>query len=262
MNLQEQNWTNLFGNHTPEGTAWYGIWTRYSPELEVIKSFQGIRKFSANQDKTVITHHNSYTYADGSTEEKQWQIEKEIVNKPDGIIHPAFESMRTLSFSKEAKTWMCLQLKIGNLFGCELFFQHQNFRTSVASMYGENGELAGFTQIREHLNSYPDQKPGAELKNISGNWVGQKQSMTPDLQISQEPELTELKLDPTAGKNPTFFLPDGIVINVPEKVNIGEEFELVVGKMMIENKYKRMTIKYDKDGKFIQLISEVFDRKD
>ncbi|WP_205127217.1 DUF3598 family protein [Okeania hirsuta] len=31
--------------------------------------------------------------------------------------------------------------------------------------------------------------------------------------------------------------------------------------MVIENKYKRMIIKYDKDGKFIQLISEVFDQK-
>ncbi|MGD1700717.1 DUF3598 family protein [Dapis sp. BLCC M229] len=61
MNLQEQNWINLFGDISPEGTAWYGIWTRYSPELEVIKSFQGIRKFSANQDKTVITHRNNYT---------------------------------------------------------------------------------------------------------------------------------------------------------------------------------------------------------
>ncbi|WP_353734865.1 MULTISPECIES: hypothetical protein [unclassified Okeania] len=85
--------------------------------------------------------------------------------------------------------------------------------------------------------------------------------MTPDLQISQEAEMTKLELDPTAGKNQTFFLPDGIVINVPEKVKIGEEFELVVGKMVIENKYKRMIIKYDKDGKFIQLISEVFDQK-
>ncbi|WP_353734945.1 hypothetical protein [Okeania sp. SIO1H4] len=73
--------------------------------------------------------------------------------------------------------------------------------------------------------------------------------------------MTKLELDPTAGKNQTFFLPDGIVINVPEKVKIGEEFELVVGKMVIENKYKRMIIKYDKDGKFIQLISEVFDQK-
>ena len=262
MSLQEQNWTNLFGDISPEGTAWYGIWTRYSPDLEVIKSYQGIRNFSANEDKTVITHRNNYTYADGSTEEKKWQIEKAIANQPDGLIHPALELMRALSFGEGANGVLSVQLKSGNRFGCELFFQHQNFRTSVVPIYGESGELASFTQIREHLNSYPDEKQGAELKNISGNWVGKKESMTADLQISQEPELTELELDPTAGKNQTFFLPDGIVINVPATVKIGEEFELVVGKMVIENKYKRMTVKYDKDGKFIQLISEIFDRKD
>ncbi|NEQ36855.1 MAG: DUF3598 family protein [Okeania sp. SIO3I5] len=262
MNLQEQNWINLFGDISPEGTAWYGIWTRYSPELEVIKSFQSIRKFLANEDQTVINQQNNYTYADGSTEEKKWQMEKKIANQSDGIVHPASELMRALSLSEEAKTWMCPELKIGNYFSSEFFFQHQNFRTSVSVIYGENGELVRLTQIREHLNSYLEQKPGAELKNISGSWVGKKESMTPDLQIYQEAELTQFELDPSAGQNKTFFLPDGIVINVPEKVNIGEEFELIVGKMVIENRYKRMTIKYDKDGKFIQLISEVFDRKD
>ncbi|MGK7922105.1 MAG: DUF3598 family protein [Trichodesmium sp.] len=262
MNLQEQNWTNLFGNYTPEGIAWYGIWTRYSPELEVIKSYQGIRNFSANEDKTVITHRNNYTYADGTTEEIQWEIEKEIANQPDGLIHPALKLTRALSFGEGANGVLSPQLESGNRFGCELFFLHQNFRTSVVPIYAESGELARFTQIREHLNSYPDEKPGAELKNISGNWVGKKESMTPGLQIQQEPEMIELQLEPTQGKNKTFFLPDGIVINVPEKVKIGEEFELVAGKMVIENKYKRMTLKYDKDGKFKQLISEVFDRKD
>ncbi|MEB3342743.1 DUF3598 family protein [Okeania sp.] len=79
MNLQEQNWHNLFGYHTPEGTAWYGIWTKYSANLEVIKSHQGIRKFSANEDKTVITHRNIYTYVDGSTEEKNGKLRKKLL---------------------------------------------------------------------------------------------------------------------------------------------------------------------------------------
>ena len=205
MNLQEQHWMNLFGSQTPLGTAWYGIWTKYSPELKVIKSYQGIRKFSANEDKTLITHRNNYTYADGNTEEKQWQIEKKIANQPDGIIHPASESMRALSFGEGVHTWMCPQLKPENLFGCELFFQHQNWRTSVVLIYGESGNLERITQIREHLNSYPDEQPGTELKNISGNWVGQKQSMTPDLKISLPSEMTELQLDPTRGEKYNFF---------------------------------------------------------
>ncbi|MGB3513493.1 MAG: DUF3598 family protein [Microcoleaceae cyanobacterium] len=261
MNLQEQNWINLFGYHTSEATAWYGIWTTYSTELKVIKSYQGIRKFSAHEDKTVISHQNNYTYSDGTTEEKQWQIEKEIASQPDGMIHPALESMRALSFGQGANAWMSQEFKPGNRFGCELFFQYQNWRTSVVPIYGETGDLARITQIREHLNSYPDRPPAAELQNISGNWVGEKQFMKPDLNISQESELTELQLNLNHGKNKTFFLPDRIIMNIPEKVKEGEEFELVVGKMVIDNKYKRMTVKYARDGKILQLISEVFDRK-
>ena len=56
MNVQEQNSMNLFGNISLEGIVWYGILTRYSPKLEVIKSFQGIINFSANQNKKVITY--------------------------------------------------------------------------------------------------------------------------------------------------------------------------------------------------------------
>ncbi|MEB3342744.1 DUF3598 family protein [Okeania sp.] len=168
---------------------------------------------------------------------------------------------RALSCGEQANAGILPKLVSGNRFGCELFFRYENFRTSVVSIYEENGELAAFTQIREHLNSYPDEKPRAELKDISGIWVGKKRSITPDLQISQELEKIDLELDPTAGKNKTFFLPDGIVINVPEKLKIGEKFEMVVGKMMIENKYKRMTVKYNQNGEFIQLISEVFDQK-
>ena len=261
MNLQEQNWINLFGSLAPEGTAWYGIWTRYSPNLEVINSFQGIRKFSANQDKTLITHQNNYTYADDSTEEKKWQIKKEIANQADGIIHPGLPFMRTLSFGEEVNAVISPQFKLGNRFGCELFFPYQNWRTSIVSIYEEGGNLAGITQIREHLNSYPDQPPAAELKNISGNWLGQKQSMNADLKKSLESGLTEFKLFPNQEKNKTFFLPDQIVINVPEKLKEGEVFELVAGKMVIDNKYKQMTVKYNQNGKFIELIYEVFEQK-
>ena len=71
MNVQEQNSMNLFGNISPEGIVWYGILTRYSPKLEVIKFFKGIINFSANQNKKVITYSNNYIYTDSSTEEVQ-----------------------------------------------------------------------------------------------------------------------------------------------------------------------------------------------
>ena len=258
MKAQEQNWTNLFGDRTPEGIAWHGTWTVYSPNQEVIKSFQGVRRFWANEDKTVITHTNNYTYPDGSTQEKTWQLEKQTCNQSDGVTHPAILSMRTLSFGQGANAWLSKRLESGKNFGVELFFRYQDWRTSVASIYADSGELDRITLIREHRGSFPNQPPGSEVKNISGKWIGKKEYMTPDLKVSPIEEPQYLVLYPTGGKNETFFLPDGVVVNIPKRLKLGEEFEMIAGKFVSDNEYKRLNAKYDESGEFTLLISEVF----
>lgn len=261
MNNQEQNWTNLFGGLPAEGISWYGTWTKYSTALEVLTSFQGERNFVPNENYTVITHTNNYTYADGHKEQQQWQIDKRSCNHPDGMTHPAFSSTaKALSFGKGATVSMRKILEQGKYFGAELFFQHQDWRTSVVISYGENGDLAALFQIREHQNSFPEQPPVVKIENISGNWWGTKQSMTPDLKTSNIEAITGLAIDPTQGQNENFFLPDRVILNCPKQVKLGEAFELVAGKMLADHLYKRLTVKYDQTGAFSQLISEVFNR--
>jgi hypothetical protein len=259
MHNQEQNWQNLFGDIPAEGISWHGTWTRYSPDQEVLTSFQGVRNFVPNQDRTVITHTNNLTYADGRTEEKQWQLDKVSCNHPDGMTHPAFSSgAKALSFGEGATVSMRKTLEIGQYGGAELFFRHENCRTSVVIMYGEKGDLSGTIQIREYNGSFPEQAPAEKLETISGKWKGTKQSMSPDLSISGLEEVSGLELDPTQGTNDTFFLPDGIVVNCPKQLQVGEAFELVAGKLVADNLYKRLTVKYDDSGHFMLFVSEVF----
>jgi hypothetical protein len=261
MNTQEQNWKKLFGNHTLEGIAWHGIWTVYSPEKEIIKSFQGVRSFRVNEEQTAIIHTNNYTYPDGSTAEQTWQLEKQSCNQRDGVIHPAILSMRALSFGQGATAWVSKTLETGKKFGVELFFRYKDWRTSVASIYGENGDLEKITLIREHLGSSP-KTAGPEIEHffLLGKWLGTKEDMNPDLKVSPAEETQALVLDPTGGKNETFFLPDGVVANTPKRIKVGEEFEIVAGKLVSTDEYKRLTCKYDKSGAFALLISEVFRR--
>lgn len=261
MNNQEQNWTNLWGSIPPEGISWHGTWIRYTPDQEVLTSFQGVRSFVPSQDNRVITHTNNYTYTDGSTEEKQWHIEKISCNRPDGTIHPASAAGRALSLGDGATVWISKNLETGKFFGGELFFQHQEWRTSVAMVYAGGSDLTGIAQVREHQGGFSERSLFSKDANLSGNWTGTKQSMTGDLSISAAEEIEGLELDPTEGKNETLFLDDGIIINCPKKVRLGLEIELVAGKLVAENKYKRLTVKYDKTGTFSQLISEVFNRQ-
>jgi hypothetical protein len=262
MNLQERNWENLFGYITPEGAFWHGIWTMYSLEKEVLTTFKGIRKFQVNEDKTIITHINHYIYSDGKEQETIWEIEKQICNLPDGITHPALLSMRALSFGDGANAVLSKQLEVETKFGAELFFGYEDGRTSVATIYEESGELLRISLICEHLDIFPTVPAELEVEKLSQKWIGKKEWITPDLQISAFPETQQLVLDPTKGKNETLLLPDRIVVNVPKKVSIGEEFELVAGKLVAENEYKRLTVQYDNSGAFTMLISEVFSLQD
>ncbi|NES84101.1 MAG: DUF3598 family protein [Moorea sp. SIO2B7] len=258
MDLQEQHWTKLFGKITTEGNYKKGIWTIYSAKKEVINSYEGWRIFSANEEKTIITHLNKFPSPDGTTRENNWIIEKEKCNQPDGLSHPASLQNRGLALSETGITaWISKKFELGRNFGVELFLRNQDSNDSIGSIYGETGKLEKILHIREHLGSLPNQPVGKEIKHISGNWKGKKQSMTPDLKISAPVDTQELVLEPTDGKNETFFLPDGIVVNIPTTLNLGEKFEIVAGKLM-GNEYKRLTAKYDDSGAFILLISELF----
>ncbi len=261
-NLQEQNWQNIFGGYDSEPTGWYGIWTTYSPEQEVLKTYQGIRSFQPNTDHTVITHTNQYTYEDGSTESKSWTLEKYSCNQPDGVIHPAVDRMRAISLGQGANAWVSKKLDLGHFFGTELFFRNQSFRTSIAHLYNDKGQLAKVTQIREHQGSFPSQDPGEVITTILGNWRGEKQEMTSDLKISPPQPVNEFVLDPTGGKNECLFFPDGIITYPPKSVKQGEAFEIIASKFTSEEEYKRMTTQYDQSGNFLKLIFEVFHRVD
>ena len=261
MNLQDKNWENLFGHITTEGISWHGIWTVYSPDKEIITCFKAVRRFQANEDQTVITHINKYTNSDGTEDEKIWHIEKQTCSQPDGVIHPALLSMTAVSFGEDKNAVVSKKLEAGKNFGAELFFRYQDWRTSVVSIYAESGDLQRITIIREHLNSFPNTPAKAEIEKLP-RWSGRKEYINSDLKISASAENQELVLDPTEGKNKTISLPDGIVVNVPERVNLGEQFQLVVGKLVAENEYKRLTTQYDNSGAFTMLISEVFRLQD
>ncbi|MEH2330194.1 DUF3598 family protein [Nostoc sp.] len=261
--LQEQHWEKLFGFLTLEGQSMYGIWTVYSPEKEVIKSSQGIRNLRCNADKTIITHTNQFPSPDGSTLEKQWQIEKETCNQLDGLLHPADPSKRALALvDYGSSAWVSRKLESGRSFSVELFLKHKDWNISIASIYTENGDLEKILHLREHLNSFPDSTTSEEITSLSGSWIGTKESITSDLQISNAEEIGEIVLDPTNGKNDTFYLPDSVVVNIPKKLRGGEEFEIVAGKLVAENEYKRLIAKYNNSGAFTLLISEVFHLQD
>ena len=232
----------------------------YSPDKEVIKDSSGIRILQANLDRTVVTHTNQFPSSDGQMMEKSWQIEKSICNLSDGLAHPANTKKRALALlGNGSSAWVPQKLEVGEPFSVELFLKHENENTSIGSIYNESGDLEKILLLREHLGSYPE-APKLELESLSslsGNWQGSQQSITPNLKLSPVAEIQKLSLDSTAGNNESFLLPDRVVVTIPKQLKIGEEFDIIAGKLVSEHQYKRLTAKYDRYGTFILLVGEV-----
>ena len=258
--VQEQHWINLFGKYESDSPGWFGTWTYYSPEKEVMNSFQGVRCFQANADKTVIAHSNHYTFSDGSTSSKSWTLEKESCNQPDGVVHPAIGGMRAIYLNPNATAWVTKKRQSDQSFGAELFFYHQNKRTSIVQIYNSQGELEKITQIREQWGKFPEDPPAETINQLSGNWIGEKQSITADLKLSAPEKVEELIFDPTRGKNQCICLPDGAICYAQKTIEFGEPFEIIAGKLVSDREYKRIAAKYDDSGSFVQLTCEVFHR--
>lgn len=258
MDIKEKHWEKLFADLTTESTPRYGIWKIYSSTKELLKSSKGVRILRANEEKTVITHTNQFTSSDGSTQEKQWQIEKNTCKQPDGLLHPAESSKRALSLlGNGTSAWVPRRFELGRRFSIELFLRHEDWKNSIGSIYDESGCLEKILHIREHLGSFPDTTEETVIE-LPGEWSGKKEYMTPDLKVSPPEYTQKLVLDPTSGKNETFFLPDSIILNIPKVLKVGEEFEVVAGKLVSNKTYQRLTARYDSSGRFMMLISEVF----
>lgn len=261
MNSQEKNWNNLFGEYTTDETAWYGRWTVYSPNQEVMKSQQVVRSFHSNLDNTVITHINRYIDADGNVvDEKTWQIDRETCNQPNGVVHPAMPSMRSLSFGAGATAWISQKFIPGKPFGVELFFRDDNWRSSAAIVYGENGQLNRIVHIREHLGHFSDESPSLEPLEISGNWIGGKRSMTSDLSVSPEEE-TQISFAQISNHHKMILLPGGMMLMLPEIVTVDQPIQLAALQQTADRQLKYLAAHYTAVGTFALLIFATLQQK-
>lgn len=255
MDLKEKNWQNFAANHLRD---WHGIWTRYSPQGDVIESFQSLRSFRSNPEQTEIFHTNRYIYADGSIKEANWQSNKQDKVFDDGIVHPAFPLMRSLYFEQGAAIWTAKQLEPDSIFGIELFFMFEKLRHSVGIIYDQQGVLSRIANIREDTRGFPSQYWSKEIeqvseRNLSGNWQGISMTMSPDLKIS-ESVLTQLDWGWEGHK--TFFLPDGVSISCPDKVSVNTPFTLAANWLVTDSKMQQLKVKYDQFGTFSALTFE------
>lgn len=260
ISLQEQNWNNLITNLVHD---WHGIWTRYSPQGDVIESFRSLRSFSYNSKDKEISHNNRYIYDNDVVEEKSWQFNQKDHNLVDGVCYPAISTMRGLFFDSGNAGWITKQLQKESFFSLELFFRSNNLRNSVGIVYNQQGDLLKTFNIKEDSKGFPSSYWSKDInqlteRNFKINTEGTSITMTPDLKISS-PISTSFNWNWEGNK--TFYLPDGVSISCPEKLILGTPFVFVANWLLKDNQLQQLIVKYDQLGVFSSLTLERFINK-
>ena len=248
MELQKQNWQNFYNNHRGD---WQGIWTRYTFEGEIIEVIKSLRSLQGNSENVNIIHHtNRYQYADGRTVEKSWDWQ---LNKRSN----AFPKMRSLFFENGAAAWVTTQLEVAAFFQVELFFRHQDLRLSIPVIYNDDSSNRVVT-FREDKRGFPSQYWSQELdllaqRKFGNNWQGNLIAIASDLKVSASVP-TKLNWGRDGYKN--FFLPDGVSVNCPPRLEIGSSFSITGNWLVTDSYLQQITANYDDSGTFSSVTFE------
>ena len=161
--------------------------------------------------------------------------------------------MRALSFGAGATAWIAPRFIPGKPFGVEFYFRGGDWRTSVAIVYGEKGDIDRIVYIREHLSCFSDESLDSEFSKISGNWSGTQSSMTPDLHIASE--ATQLSFDQYSSHNKMISLPKGLSVTLPKQVTANQAIQITAVQQTIAHELKYFAAHYRVSGALASLIS-------
>ena len=232
MQPQLQNWDNFCKYHV--NCDWYGVWTKYSPDGQVIDSFQCIRSFHLNQNGSEIKHQNHYIYPDGKKETRNFGPYK----KPD---------TRAL-FLDNSFSWGSIIVVEESRFGFKTGFRYEDKRVSAVVIYNETGNLQEITVISEVLKGISEESNVISPEQFSGIWKGKAKTINPNWIVSFPVETIYNQLENNADDYLNLHFPEGVYVNCPSQVEPEKDFVAVVDWLINPNLLQSGIRKYDSSG--------------
>ncbi|MDJ0842784.1 DUF3598 family protein [Crocosphaera sp.] len=259
MDRKDQNVENFLTHHL---NNWYGTWTKYFPNREIQESVKSVRSLWINEEKTLVFQKNCYTYSDETIKEVSWEFGLEESTKEDGLIHSKHPWMRSLFFEQGAALWVTKCLQSDSIsHKTELFFKDNNLRLSVGTVYNEDGNLESIWNFKEDSQGFPSQHWSSDIdllqeRNFKSNWMGQAINFKPNLDTSP---FYIKELTWPYKNHQLFFLPDGISLSCPEKIELGSPFKIIANWLKTKFTLQQLVVNYDENFAFSGATLEIYD---
>jgi hypothetical protein len=241
---QLQNWYNFCQYHA--NNDWYGTWTRYSADGQIIETFHCIRSFHVSDGGNEIHHQNHYTYADGTKETKTFGPYKKPITRA--------------LFLDNTFSWGSTKVESGSTFGFETGLRYEDKRANVVIVYDDAGNLEKIIVIPETLTIFPENPSPPSAKELSGNWVGTAKNMTSNWMVSSPIPVSWKPLENLADEADDyqiFHFSDGISISCPQKVAIDKSFLATIEWQISHNLLQRGIRNY-KDSSLTNFTLQTF----
>lgn len=232
MNLQLKNWNNFCTYHTGD---WQGRKKRYSPEGEIIKTWDTITHLHINSDGSEITHQDELFYSDGTKEVKKYGIYK----KPQ----------TSALFLDSTFCWGSKIVKPDSIFIFEFGFRHEDKRVLCYFRYDETGKLQYSSTGIEYLmnqDTQQNQNNYPELKQDNNKLIGSLQKMTTDKVISQPIKTHWKSINELNKENLIQDIGDHIVTTSPKRIRQNKSFLIGVDWQINDNFIRRGIVYYEK----------------
>jgi hypothetical protein len=144
--------------------TWSGSFTELSPVGEILKDTPSVVSLEGlNENKTI----------------------RQVVRRQghdELVLEYSSLSRSVLFFENGAFSQGTIQLAPFSESGAEFGLIHQNHRLRLVQMFNKNGDLNGFTLIREFLaETEPSKRPTLTVNDLLGRWEGEAVTLYPDI---------------------------------------------------------------------------------
>lgn len=252
-----QQWHRFIADH---GFVWKGILSRYDGEGKMTEVLNSTRKFTPASDASEIEHYLCFVNRDDPEKvmEKRWVIEK---CRP-GIIHPV-DPDSTIMFSSQSSGIMS---RPGREYA-EIYLIEGNRRVStVISYYPDSYEeinkrrglakISLFREVKQEESPFPWSEEKPEITNWEYPSVQVINSSMLRFGTFDEIPVSNESVDGFSQERLIFDFPDGISLNVPKTLKLGDSTNLMLSWKYSNDRIKRAIAQFSDDTRGADLITQ------
>ncbi len=249
-----RQWHRFIEEH---GFTWKGLLTRYEGDGEIAELLTSTRKFTAAEDASTVEHYLCFT----NQEDPSKVLEKTfVVDKcGPGLIHPV-DPKSIVMFSASGSGLMSRALSQDDVNYAEVYLNVDNRRMSIVIFYHPAeytlSRISLFREVKHTENdfSWSEDRPEITQKNYPNLKLVNSTLLSSE--TFEESPLDDYPVNWSQENRIIFDFPDGISINVPERLKVGQKDDLIVSWQYNDNQVKRGIAQFNDDKRSSDLITQ------